>query len=184
MKKTLALVFAAALIAIPTLGLARTYETPKLGCVAVYPVVSLGNAGRFAVVSNVSGPFMWVAESEDYGVHNAGPEFVTPLTRLGTQQVTVVWGSRRASCFVDVVAQPGLGEPYAGPILGDYPGGFVGGYGAGPNVTISSVAYPALPNAGLEPQTFAAFAFAVVLLTGTGIALYPHARKAIAIAVR
>lgn len=186
MKKTLGLVFAAALIAIPAFSWARTYEAPVLYCSAAYPVVSLGNAGRFMVVSNTAGPFMWVADSEDYGVYNAGREFVTPFTKLGTQQVTVVWGSKRASCFVDVVPQPGLGEPYMGPRLGDYPDGFADGYGygVGPNVTISSVAYPALPNAGLEPQTFAALAFAVVLLTGTGIALYPHARKAFTVAVR
>lgn len=189
MKKTLGLVFLAALIAIPALSIARSYEAPVLGCVAAYPAVSLGNAGRFMVVSNTAGPFMWVAESEDYGVYNAGREFVTPFTRLGTQQVTVVWGSKRASCFVDVVPQPGLGEPYVGPQVGQhgdgfYGDGFVGGTGLGPNVTISSVAYPALPNAGLEPQTFAALAFAVVLLMGSSIALYPHARKAFTVAVR
>jgi len=184
MKKTLGLVFAAALIGIPALTVARSYEAPVLSCVATYPAVSLGNVGRFNVISNVSGPFMWVADSEDYGVYNAGREFVTPFTRLGTQQVTVVWGSKRANCYVDVVPQPGLGEVYNGPRLGDYQDGYFGGYDAGPNVTISSVAYPALPNAGIEPQTFAAIAFAVVLLMGTSIALYPYARKAITVAVR
>lgn len=188
MKKTLGLVFAAALIGIPAFSIARSYEAPFVSCAATYPVVSLGNAGRFSVVSNAEGPFMWVAESEDYGVYNAGREFVTPFTRLGVQQVTVVWGSKRSSCFVDVVPQPGFGEPYVGPQVGQYADGFYGdgfgGAGYGPNVTISSVAYPALPNAGFEPETFAAFAFAVVLLMGTSIALYPHAKKAFTVAVR
>lgn len=188
MKKTLpvsfGLVFAAALVLIPAFGLARTsYQTPYLSCASTYPVVSLGNAGRFNVVTNVNGPFMWVADSEDYGVYNAGSQFVTPFTRLGQQQVTVVWGTTRASCFVNVVSQPGFGEPYTPPVFANQPVDY-GSYGPGPNVTISSVAYPRLPNTGFEPQTFAAFAFAVVLLLGAAIALYPHAKKAFTIVTR
>jgi len=188
MKKTLAIAFGAALVLIPAFGLARTsYEAPYLSCVATYPVVSLGNAGRFHVVSNVQGPFMWVADSEDYGVYDAGTQFVTPLTRLGLQQVTAVWGSKRANCYVDVVAAPGFGEPYTPPAFGGYPDGYgygYEGYGPGPNVTLSSVAYPSLPNAGLEPQTMAALAFAFVLLLGSAIALYSHVRKAFAVVTR
>lgn len=187
MKKAAGLIFAAALVVIPGLTLARSNPLiPYLGCSAVYPTVSLGNTGRFNVVSNASGPFMWVVSSEDYGVYNAGAQFITPFTHLGTQKVDVVWGTQRASCFVNVVAAPGFGEPYTGPALAHqnpdayYPSA----YGPGPNVTLASAAYPALPNAGFEPQTLAAFAFALVLLMGAGIALYPHARKAFAVVSR
>ena len=181
MKKTLAAVFGAALVLIPAWGFARTYEAPYLSCVSTYPVVSLGNAGRFHVVTNAAGPFMWVAVGEDYGVPDAGSQFVTPFTHLGYQQVTVVWGSKRASCYVEVVPAPGFGEPYTAPIFGNQT---YGNYGPGPNVTLSSVAYPSLPNAGFGPQTFAALAFALVLLLGAAIALYPHAKKAFAIVTR
>lgn len=189
MKHLLAIAFGAALVIIPAFGLARTsYVAPYLSCVATYPVVSAGNAGRFHVVTNVDGPFMWVVDSEDYGVYDAGSQFITPLTRLGLQEVTVVWGSKRANCYVEVVPAPGYGEPYTPPAFGGYPDGYgynnYDGFGPGPNVTLSSVAYPLLPNAGLEPQTFAAFAFALVLLLGTSIALYPHAKKAFAIVTR
>lgn len=188
MKKTLGTIFGIALIAIPAFSIARSYEAPFLSCQAQYPVVSVGNAGRFHAVSNVQGPFMWVAEDGDYGVYDAGPQFITPFTRLGIQQVDVVWGSKRATCLVEVVPMPGYGEPYSGPLAPApiYADGFGGDLapGFGPNVTLSSAFYPTMPNTGLEPQTFAALAFAVVLLMAAGIALYPHARKAFAIAVR
>lgn len=182
MKNVLGAVFAVALVTIPVFGLARTsFEASYLSCASSYPVVSLGNAGRFHVVSNASGPFMWVANSEDYGVYDAGTDFVTPFTALGQQQVTVVWGSKRASCFVDVVAMPGYGEPYHGPAVRTP---VYDSYGQGPNVVLTSVVYPRLPNAGLEPQTFAAFAFALALLSAAVIALYPHARKIVAVVTR
>ncbi len=181
MKKLLPVVFAAALVCIPALGMAqRSTEAPYLSCVSSYPTVSLGNAGRFHVVTNVNGPFMWVAVDEDYGVPDAGAQFVVPFTHTGHQQVTVVWGSKRASCYVDVVAAPGFGEPYrAAPVFAGPPA-----YDNGLNIVLTSVVYPRLPNAGLEPQTLAAFAFAVVLLVAAIIALYPHAKKAFAIVTR
>lgn len=181
MKKFLGAVFAVALVCIPAFGLARTaVEAPYLSCVSTYPVVSLGNAGRFHVVSNTSGPFMWVAVGEEYGVPDAGTQFVTPFTHVGQQQVTVVWGSKRASCYVDVVPTPGYGESYTGFV----PQYHYGAYGTDLNVTLTSTAYPRLPNAGLEPQTLAALAFSFVLLLSAIIALYPHARKIIAIVAR
>lgn len=185
MKKALAAAFATALLALPMLGVARTYQAPYLSCASSYPVVSVGNAGRFHVVTNTDGPFMWVAHSENYGVYDAGADFITPFTDVGTQQVTVVWGSKRASCFVDVVLVPGFGEPYSAPLYGGYaPDAY--GYGGeyGPNVVLTSALYPRLPNAGLEPQTLAAFAFAAALLLGAVIALYPHAKKIIAVVAR
>lgn len=183
MKKTFAVVFTAALVGLPLFSVARSsFEAPYLSCVAQYPVVSLGNAGRFHVVSNTNGPFMWVANSEHYGVYDAGTDFVTPLTALGKQQVTVVWGSKRASCFVDVVAAPGYGEPYAGGRDGHQYGEYY--YGDDLNVTLTATAYPRLPNAGFEPQTLAALVFAFVFLLGAAIAFYPHARKAFAIVAR
>lgn len=179
MKTFLAAVFAAALVLIPAWGFARTYEAPYLSCVSSYPVVSTGFAGRFHVVTNVAGPFMWVAVDEDYAVYDAGYEFVTPFTHTGQQQITVVWGSKRASCYVDVVPTPGFGETYYAPLADSYS---YGGYG--PNVTLSSVSYPFLPNAGFGPVTSAAFAFALVLLLGAAIALYRHVKYAFAVVTR
>lgn len=184
MKNILGAIFAAALVALPAWGVARSYEAPYLSCASSYPVVSVGNAGRFHVVTNVQGPFMWVANDEDYGVYDAGVEFVTPFTHTGQQQVTVVWGSKRASCYVDVVPTPGFGEPYAAPVFGGQIYETYGYGGYGPNVTLSSVVYPRLPNAGFAPLTTAALAFAIVLLLGAIIALYPHAKKAFAIVTR
>jgi hypothetical protein len=190
MKKTLTAsfgaVFAVALVLIPAYGLAKTHFADPLyvQCIAAYPTVSAGNAGRFTVVSNVPGPYQWVAE--DYSIVDAGPVFVTPFEHAGPTQVDVVYGSIRSSCYVNVVAAPGYGERYTPPVFADqnYNYGNYGAYGPGPNVTIASVAYPFLPNTGFEPQTLAAFAFAVVLLLGAVIALYPHARKAFAIVAR
>lgn len=183
MKKILGAVFAAALVLIPAIGLARTYSADALyvACSSSYPTVSVGNAGRFTVVSNVQGLFQWVAG--DYSIVDAGPVFVTPFTRVGPAQVDVVYGSIRSTCYVNVVAAPGYGEPYAPPAFAgpDYGSG---AYGPGPNVTLSSVVYPRLPNTGFEPQTLASFAFAAVLLLGALIALYPHARKAFAVVTR
>lgn len=182
MKHLLATVFALALLLVPALGLARTtYQAPYLACTAAYPVVSVGNAGRFNVVTNANGPFTWVADNEEYSVRDIGSQFVTPFTHVGRQQVTVVWGTTRASCFVSVVPAPGYGEPYTGPAFGGQHTTY-GGYG--PNVSLSSVAYPFLPNAGFGPQTLAAFAFATVLLLGAAIALYPYAKKAFVIVTR
>jgi hypothetical protein len=183
MKKILAVIFGAALVLIPAFGLARTYSTDPLYvlCNASYPTVSVGNAGRFTVVSNVQGPYQWVAE--DYSIVGAGPVFVTPFEHVGRAQVDVVYGSIRSTCYVNVVAAPGFGEPYAPPAFSDQYADY-GAYGPGPNVTLSSVLYPFLPNTGFEPQTMAAFAFAAVLLLGAAIALYPHARKAFAIVTR
>lgn len=182
MKKTLAAVFGAALVLIPAWGFARTYEAPYLSCVSSYPVVSAGNAGRFHVLSNVDGPFMWVAVDEEYGVPYAGTEFVAPFMHPGPQQVSVVWGSKRASCYVDVVPTPGFGEPYFGPAYTHQGYGYGDTYG--PNVTLSSVVYPRLPNAGFAPVTSSALAFALVLLLGAAIALYPHAKKAFTVVTR
>ena len=183
MKKTLAVVFAAALVLIPAWGLARTYEAPYLSCVSSYPVVSAGNAGRFHVVSNVDGPFMWVAVDEEYGVPYAGPEFVAPFMHTGSQQVSVVWGSKRASCYVDVIQAPGFGESYYAPAFG-YGDIYNDTYGVGPNVTLTSMIYPRLPNAGFAPQTIASFAFAFVLLLGAAIALYRHIKYAFTVVTR
>ena len=183
MKKILGAVFGAALVLIPAFGVARTYSTDALyvSCNASYPVVSVGNAGRFTVVSNVQGPYQWVAE--DYSLVDAGPVFVTPFERVGPAQVDVVYGSIRSSCHVNVVAAPGFGEPYAPAAFPEQNPGH-GAYGPGPNVTLTSVTYPFMPNTGFAPQTLASLAFSIVLLLGFAIASYPHARKAFAIVTR
>lgn len=183
MKKIIGALFGAALVLIPAFGLARTYSNDALyvSCNSSYPVVSVGNAGRFTVVSNVQGPYQWVAE--DYSIVGAGPVFVAPFEHVGPAQVDVVYGSIRSTCYVNVVAAPGYGEPYAPPAAPSQDYGH-GAYGPGPNVTLTSILYPLLPNTGFAPQTLASFAFAVVLLLGAIIAFYPHARKAFAIVTR
>jgi len=166
MRTSIGLVLFVAALLIPTFVLAReSLESPYLWCAPIYPVVSQGSAGRFEAVTNMPGPYMWVAG--DFGYPDMGPTFVTPMTEPGHQQVTVVKGSRRANCFVEVVPGVGYGEPYN---YSFYPGNEL-------NVVLTAVAYPSMPSAGFGPQNAAALAFALVLLMGSGIALYPHARK-------
>jgi hypothetical protein len=166
MRTSLGLALFAGALLLPALVLARdSFESPYLSCSSVYPVVSQGSAGRFEAVTNMEGPFMWVVG--DTGYIDMGPTLVVPMTEPGNQQVTVVKGTRRASCFVDVVPAGGFGEPYG---YSFYPGNEL-------NVTLTAVAYPSLPNAGFSPQNAAAFAVSFVFLLGSATALYPHVRK-------
>ncbi|MDB5225141.1 MAG: hypothetical protein JWL87_93 [Candidatus Adlerbacteria bacterium] len=176
MLKPILYALALAGLLVPVLTAARTsYVTPELDCAAAYPVVSLGNAGRFTAVATAPGPFMW--STNDLGFVDAGSVFVAPMTELGVQQVTVIWGSRRASCYVEVVPMPGYGEPFSPSFYQPYDG-------QGPRVTLTSALYPSWPHAGFAPHNAAALAFAVVLLLGTSIALYPYARQALAAVTR
>jgi hypothetical protein len=176
MRTSVFAVFAVALLLIPAFAWARiAHESPYLACVAAYPVVSLGNAGRFTVDTNVPGPFMWVAG--DWGYPDAETVFVTAMTELGTQQVTVVWGSRRASCYVEVVGYPGYGEPVQYGAYGAYtPQGQV------PNITLSYVKLSAVPYTG--PATPLGVVLAALLLLGYATLVYRYAGKAIIASVR
>ena len=166
-----------AVVVLPTVALAQidTADT-RLSCAPAYPTVTLGNAGRFVAVTHVAGPFQWVLE--DFSVVNAGTVFTTPMHQLGTHKVDVVWGSQRASCYVSVVSTPGYGEPWTYPMYNQPL------TGPGPNVTLTSVLYPRLPNTGFEPKTAVALATTLVILLAAFIALYPHVRKAFTIVLR
>src|SRR3989344_774592 len=156
----------------PAAALARTnYEAPYVSCPPACQTVALGGTARFFAVSNTDGPFTWVVEDK-YSVRDLDEEFLAPMQESGEHRVAVVWGSKRSYCTVNVVGGY------------DYQAGYYG-YTASPlNITLSSIAYPSWPNAGFGPQTYAALAMALVLLLGTGIALYPHAKKAFAIVTR
>jgi hypothetical protein len=170
MKKFAFWALSALALLIPSLAFAEPGPEPFLQCLPQYQSVAVGAVAHFSVVGNVGGPFEWVAD--DYAVVDQGPYFDAPMTWPGRHQVDAVWGSQRSTCYVDV-----------GGNFGSYPSSY-NPYGPGPNVSITSAFYPSLPNAGFEPQNLAAFAFAVVLLLGSGIALYPHAKKAFAIVTR
>lgn len=175
--KTAFFALAAAALFIPIAAAANhQYEEPELSCVAVYPVVSVGNAGRFVAETNVDGPFFWVAG--DYGFYDMGPTFVAPMTELGEQQVTVVWGSRRASCFVDVVGWGNYGEPFHPGMYTPY-----APYDPGPNVVLTSVKLSAVPYTGLDVP-YAALLLAVALLAAYAALIYPYAKRAFIVAVR
>ncbi len=145
-----------------------------LDCAPKFQTVSWGDTAAFAAMGNVNGPFEWV--TPDFGVVDAGSVFAVPMTWSGHQQIDVVWGSQRATCYVDVVGGPASYEQGYDYI--DH------SYDYGPNVTLSSVLYPYLPHAGFGPANFAAFAFAAVLLMGFALALYPHVRYAFVIVTR
>ncbi len=97
------------------------------------------------------------------------------------------WGLARAIYEttyqqVSVGSDRGLGGHYVAPILTQDHDTY--DYDPGPNVTLSSVAYPLLPNAGMGPTSLAGVAFAVVLLLGASITLYSHVKKAFAVVTR
>lgn len=156
----------------PTAALARVvYQAPYTTCTPAYQTVALGDTARFYAVSNTNGPFAWVVEGA-YSVHDLDQEFFAQMQEPGEQQVAVVRGSQRSYCTVNVVGGYG------------YQPGYYGYTGSPLGITLSSVAYLSWPNAGFAPQTFAGLAMALVFLLGTGIALYPHAKKAFTIVTR
>ena len=171
MVKSLGALLALLALCAPAVALARdTYEAPYVTCAPAYQTAALGSTARFFAVSNVEGSFTWVV-GDEYSVRDLGAEFYAEMHEPGEQQVAVVWGSRRSYCTVLVTGY--------GYQAGQY------GYTNSPlNVVLTSVAYPSWPNAGFSPQTLAGLAFALVLLLGASIALYPHVRKAFAIVAR
>lgn len=169
----------------------------RLTCSSAYPTVSIGNLGRFAAVGG-KGAYNWATASDSY--LNSGTLLNTAFMSSGMQTVVVTSGNEVATCSVNVVSEQGYGARpgsyipsgtagnpiYGAPYMGT-PGPYVGApgsYAGTPDVTLVSNSYPTLPNAGFEPENAAALAFAVVLLLGASIALYPHARKAFAVVLR
>ena len=171
MVKSIGVSLALLALCVPAVAFARdNYEAPYIACTPAYQTVPLGGTARFFAVSNVEGPFAWVV-GDEYSVRDLGTEFYAEMREPGEQQVAVVWGSRRSYCTVLVTGY--------GYQAGQY------GYANSPlNVVLTSVAYPSWPNAGFGPHTLAGLAFALVLLLGASIALYPHVRKAFAIVAR
>ena len=159
----------------PAAALARVeYQTPYATCTPAYQTVSVGGVAHFFAESNTNGPYTWVVEDK-YSVRDLDAEFFAELKDPGVQRVALVWGSKRSYCTVEVLSGYGY----------EYDAGYSNQYATSPlNITLQSVLYPLWPNAGFGPQTYAALAFALVLLLGVGIALYPHARKAFAIVTR
>jgi hypothetical protein len=172
MLQALLYTLTAVVLFVPMVASARTYEAAHLECAPGYQRVSVGNAATFSAISNIEGPFMWV--TDDTGFVDAGPIFITPFFDPGFHEVAVVWGSRRATCLVEVVGYGSYGDSY----------GYPWQQGPGPNVTLTARLYPFMPNAGFAPQSAAAWAFAFVLLAGFSIAAYPYVRKAFAIVTR
>jgi hypothetical protein len=176
MRTSISLGLATLVLLTPALVLARTtYETPYLACVPTYSTVSAGTVGHFVVATNVDGPFTWVVD--DFAFIDAGPVFVTPFEHPGTHQVTVVWGSKRASCFVQVVGVPGYGEPFSYMPYGSYASQPM------PNITLSFVKLSATPYTG-DGIPLAPMAIAAALLSLYAVLVYPYARKAFYIVTR
>ena len=160
---------------------------PQLTCRTDTPTVGLGQAARFTAIGGVGGTYNWYANGQNFP--NSGPVLTTTFSGSGTQTVQVTNAAQTATCVVTVTTnyypQPMPTPTY--PAAPQYPNYTYPTYQSGypyAYPTITSVAYPRLPNAGFAPLESAQLAFAVVLLMGAGIAAFPYARKAFALAVR
>ena len=162
-----------------------TYQTPPLSCRTDTPVVAVGQPARFTAVGGVGGTYNWRTPYNNFP--NSGPVLTTTLEGSGVQSVTVTNASQVATCNV-TVSQSYYQQPISTvtPTYPNYP--TYSNYNTYPvytaQPTYTATAYPRLPNTGLEPVQSAQLAFALVLLLGAAIAVYPYARKSFAIAVR
>ena len=143
-----------------------TYQAPPLTCRTDTPVVAVGQSARFTAVGGVGGTYNWRTPYNNFP--NSGPVLTTTLDGSGVQSVTVTNASQVATCNVTVSS-----SYYPQPTNTFY---------QAPYQTQSY--YPRFPNTGFAPSNGAEAAFAVVLLMGAAIAVYPYARKAFALAVR
>lgn len=84
-----------------------------------------------------------------------------------------------ASCFITLVAEGGAYHP--GEFVPYYPQPYYGGSALQPAAPVSLVQNyipSGLPNTGFDPSRASAMiVFALVLLLGTGVAVYPYVRK-------
>lgn len=163
--------------------------TPQLTCRTDTPTVSLGQAARFTALGGVGGTYNWYAGGQNFP--NAGPVLTPTFQSSGTHTVQVTNAAQTAVCTVTVtntyVPQPTPAQYPTYPTYPTYPGYTYPTYQSGypyTYPTVTSTAYPRLPNAGFAPLESAQLAFAVVLLLGAGIAVFPYARKVFALAVR
>ncbi|KKT90711.1 MAG: hypothetical protein UW93_C0024G0009 [Parcubacteria group bacterium GW2011_GWC1_45_13] len=144
-----------------------TYQALPLTCRTDTPVVAVGQSARFTAVGGVGGTYNWRTPYNNFP--NSGPVLTTTLDGSGVQSVTVTNASQVATCNVTVSSSY-------------YPQPTNTFYQEAPYQTQSY--YPRFPNTGFAPSNGAEAAFAVVLLMGAAIAVYPYARKAFALAVR
>ena len=144
-----------------------TYQALPLTCRTDTPVVAVGQSARFTAVGGVGGTYNWRTPYNNFT--NSGPVRTTTLDGSGVQSVTVTNASQVATCNVTVSSSY-------------YPQPTNTFYQEAPYQTQSY--YPRFPNTGFAPSNGAEAAFAVVLLMGAAIAVYPYARKAFALAVR
>lgn len=160
------------------------YTQPAFTCRSETPVVALGQTARFTAIGGVGGTYNWTTASQNFP--NVGPVFTTTFQSSGTQTVTVTNAAQTAACLITVttsyspIATTPPAPSYPGSV---YPGYQTPGYGY-PQPSLTYAAYPRLPNTGFAPSSGAEMAFALVLIMGAGIAVFPHARKAFAVAVR
>lgn len=156
-----------------------TYPGNTLSCAPSYQTVAAGSAATFTAVGGSSSNYNWVTPNRTYlGV---GSKLSVVLQSYGTQTVVVTSGGQSATCTVNVGSGPtypvisGITPVVATPTVAAVVSG-------APVVTSYKV--PALPNTGFAPLDTASFAFAVVLLLGTGVFVLPYVRKAFVTVLR
>lgn len=161
-----------------------TYQTPPLTCRTDTPVVSVGESARFTASGGIGGTYNWKTPYNNFP--NVGPVLTTVLDGSGVQSVTVTNAAQTATCNVTVT--PGYFQQPISTVTPTYPTypnyNTYPVYTAQPTYNATAYPYPRLPNTGLEPIQSAQVAFALVLLVGAAIAVYPYARKSFAIAIR
>lgn len=88
-----------------------------------------------------------------------------------------------ASCYITLADERGGSYPYDNQYLPQYPYSYYTApvYAQQPVSLVTNYIPSQLPNTGFDPSLFyQIIAFAIVLLFGSGVAVYPYARKAFA----
>lgn len=167
---------------------------PGLTCRTDTPTVGLGQSARFTAQGGVGGTYNWYADGQNFP--NVGPVLTTSFSSSGSKLVTVTNAAQTATCAATVTTAyyPVSGTPFTYPTTSYpttvYPTTVYPTYGSGYSYptqippAVSQIYYPRLPNTGFAPLSAEQLAWAVVLLVGAGVASYPYARKAFALAVR
>ncbi len=156
------------------------YLPQPLTCRTDTPTVGLGQQARFSAVGGVGGTYNWYAENQTH--FNVGPVFNKAFGSSGTHTVQVTNAAQTATCVVTVSTTY---YPQPAPTnYPQYPSYQYPSYQYPSHQAYPQYTYPRFPNTGFAPIGSAEMAFATVLLMGAGIALYPYARKAFAVAVR
>jgi hypothetical protein len=86
-----------------------------------------------------------------------------------------------ASCYITLADERGGSYPYSYAVQPNYPVVMPQPYAAQPVSVVQTYIPSQLPNTGFDPSLFyQMIAFAAVLLLGSGVAVYPYARKVVA----